>query len=321
MASAEAESTATKRRFLSGVLARRVISLPTRHDRLESFRDAWLRVGLLEHMEAGPTFEVSEGVAHPVPHVGCGLAHVRAALSGLEEAPCALVLEDDARLTEGLTWNWDLCPVLEAACAPETAALFDVAVLAVAVDATRCLPAVIEHVHPFFVRASPSAALHQGTALLWTRTARPFLLAYEKRVEAGALLGASLPIDRIFHSLTWNAWGPFVRAPPPSSAPPAIAPPASVPSSASDGGRECSPGAVWDAEADILGPIESISPEEQPRVWISKRNLFYQCPDILSDTTGARNVDTRAVDARGLRALVRKADALARASSQHETDR
>ena len=278
----------------------RVINLEHRSDRLAAFR------AHCASAHGAPDIAVSPGVPHAVPHVGCGLAHAAAALGALEDPTIdgVCVFEDDARLRDdkGVTWA-DVLAALDAALQPGVRERWDALVLAVGVEGSRPLPDAVFDEHAAFVRCSPCTALHQGTAMVWQRTAVPFLRAYAARLRARP---EPVPIDRVMHARLWNAWGPFDLT--------ATVPPQRTLQAA----QHLAP-IAFDADISVQGADEPVPAHLAPRVWVHKSNLFYQAlrrsasavdADVdVSDNTRQRNVDTRVLDDKGLRALVRKAAA------------
>ena len=291
-----------------------VINLPSRPDRRAAFRARVENAaaagsaggtGSAGSVRKAPVFQYACGVSHSTPHVGCGLAHARAVRRAFADPAVrvAVVLEDDAclRTDTGVSWDDVLATVEHARDHMND---WDVLALTVSVVPTQPLPDTVRVVArstqhaPLFLQCSPSFALVNCTATAWTRGALPFLAAYVDELEATQ---ASVPIDRVLYAQVLNAWGPQ-----PSTTRPAAATGGSTARGDASLGAA---GFAYDAELTIEGLHRALPTAAVPRVWISARLLFYQDPGDVSDNTGLVTLDSRPLDDKGMRALLRKASA------------
>jgi hypothetical protein len=250
-----------------------VISLPHRQDR---------RLAFLDEFASAPPFTVYDGVPHPTPHVGCGLAHARTIQRAFASNPrtqVVFVLEDDARLRG--TWD-DVRAALDECVARRSE--WDAVALGSHIVSAQPLPERVERVSASFLTCSPTYALSACTAMAWTRSALPFLAEYEALVSTTE---ETIPIDRVIFGRVWNVWR-----------------------------SESAPGALGfqtDSELTFDYPERRVAPHLAPRVWISTRPLFFQAVGDMSDNVGMLSLDWRALNEKGYAALGRRADACSRA--------
>ena len=228
-----------------------VINLPERSDRLERMRAYWPR-----------QFELTPGVRHPMPHSGCGLAHIAAVRLGLQDPATSfcLVLEDDVRL-KGTTSFSDLFSTIEDVT--KHVSSWDVVVLGAQHDSTDPESVEVEElrvarVHPNYVSCQPTSRLISTQSCLWSRSALPLLDEY----EAALISGIFLPIDRLVFN---NRWSPDDKS-------------------------------TWETCLEINRkiPHERMPPAcswTPPRCWIRVPPITTQDTQFLSDHTGELNVD------------------------------
>ena len=162
-----------------------VINLPERKERLESMRKQF------------KDFTVIEGIRHPMPHTGCGLAHIDAIRKGLKESDWCVVLEDDCTLLISLDEFKELIEEI----AKED---FDVCVLNPNHDPSD-KDLKEEKIQVFkkgnILQSSPTNRLISTHAYIAKRGILAKLEEYER-----ALLTCSifLPIDRLFFNDHWD---------------------------------------------------------------------------------------------------------------------
>ena len=244
----------------------RYINLPERGDRRERFA---------REFQDEPRFERAEGIRHPTPHVGCGLAHartVREAFASSPHATVVVVLEDDAQLREGVAWR-DVLAILEE-CSAYTDE-WDAMSFGPQIVTTQALPSDVVDVAHSFVQCAPSFCVIGCVAMAWTRSALPFLALYEAELSRRQ---EAIPIDRVLFGGVWNAWGPVSAF----SAP-------------------------YDAQLTMEGGAHAVDAHTALRVWLCKRQLVFQTVGDVSDNTERQTPDVRALDDKGLAAICRKA--------------
>lgn len=228
-----------------------VINLPERTERLERMRTYWTR-----------PFEVVPGIRHPMPHSGCGLAHIAAIRRGLEDpnTPFCLVLEDDVRLKDATTFDDLFSSIQEIA---KYVSSWDVVVLGAQHDSTDPESVEVENlhvtkVHPNHVICQPTSRLISTQSCVWSRSALPLLDEY----EAALTRGLFLPIDRLVFN---NRWSPDDKS-------------------------------TWETCLEInrkiphdkMPPACSWTP---PRCWIRVPPITTQDTEFFSDHTGEQNED------------------------------
>jgi len=162
--------------------------MPHRSDRLWRMKTAW------------PAFQIQDGIKHPMPHTGCGLAHIAAIRKGLENSETCLVLEDDCEL---LISQDQFFKIVEEIV--KESSKYDVVVFAPnfemrAAGLTDNPTFQAKQVHELCFQAEPTRELTCTHCCLWTRSALPILDEYERILK----LDVFLPIDRLLFSNNWN---------------------------------------------------------------------------------------------------------------------
>jgi len=163
-----------------------VINLPERKDRLESMRRQFGK------------FTVVEGIRHPMPHTGCGLAHIDAIQKGLASKEWCLVLEDDCTLLVSLEEFEKL--VEELACED-----FDVCVLNPNHDTLGELKMGLGEIKikksGKLFQTNPTNRLVSTHAYIAKRSILPKLEEFERVLLRNDIF---LPIDRLFFADHWD---------------------------------------------------------------------------------------------------------------------
>jgi GR25 family glycosyltransferase involved in LPS biosynthesis len=166
-----------------------VINLKERNDRFHEFMKSWRNFN--------ENILIQEGIRNPMPHSGCGLAHISAIKRGLQQAECCIVMEDDVDLIDEKVFREYIEKLYK------KRNCFDCAVFNPNHDDTPMSP--IEQIKVWKVnedkifKASPTHRLIGTHCCFWTKRSLPKILEYEEAIQKNYFL----PIDRLLFNDHW----------------------------------------------------------------------------------------------------------------------
>jgi len=161
-----------------------VINLPERKKRLENIRKQFGH------------FEIQDGIRHPMPHTGCGLAHISAVRKGLQNEEYCVVIEDDCTLHVSIRKFWEHIQL-----ALQSALIHYPQFHAIVFSPNFLFQNELKIVEVgTCFQISPTLNLVNTHCVLWSRNALKILEEYEQALHKNVFF----PIDRLLFNDNWD---------------------------------------------------------------------------------------------------------------------
>jgi len=166
-----------------------IISLPERYSRWKKVREKWSHIF--------DNIVRVNGIRSPVPHAGCGLAHLSAinlAFLSCPDSP-AIILEDDVVPHPSLTRQSFLSIYLDSITFRDYYDAIYLKPLCERQIRTKITGSI------FFYDFQPTLSLYCNAFMLYSPSCKRFLQEYEKHLLTSSV---AIPIDRLFSSNVFN---------------------------------------------------------------------------------------------------------------------